>query len=111
VSPRCWDERFLVSGGEPSGCGARAILASRRSERSSAPSFRPWRPAHHRYDQRRHHSTTVTVPVTVTIPGSSTATTSTAAAFARAGLRQSSDCENEHEQSETVMSHRLLEMI
>ena len=49
-------------------------------------------------------STTVTV--TVTIPGSSTATssatTSTSAAFGqRRACRQSSDCENEHEQSKT----------
>jgi len=48
-------------------------------------------------------STTVTVPVT--IPGSSTATssasTSASAAFGqRRACRHSSDCENEHEQSE-----------
>lgn len=55
-------------------------------------------------------STTVTIPVPipvpVTIPGSSTATssatTSASAAFGqRRACRQSSDCENEHEQSET----------
>jgi hypothetical protein len=51
-------------------------------------------------------STTVTIPVTVTIPGSSTATssatTSTSAAFGqRRACHQSSDCQNEHEQSET----------
>jgi hypothetical protein len=51
-------------------------------------------------------STTVTIPVT--IPGSSTATspattsTSASAAFGQSrACRQSSDCENEHEQSET----------
>ena len=57
-------------------------------------------------------STTVTIPVPipvpVTIPGSSTATssattsTSASAAFGqRRACRQSSDCENDHEQSET----------
>jgi hypothetical protein len=51
-------------------------------------------------------STTVTIPVT--IPGSSTATSTaapTSSASATLGLRgacrQSNDCENEHEQSET----------
>jgi len=54
----------------------------------------------------------VTIPVTVTIPGSSTATsaatsatttsTTASAAFGqRRACRQRSDCENEHEQSET----------
>ena len=53
-------------------------------------------------------STTVTIPVTVTIPCSSTATSATttsttaSAAFGqRRACRQRSDCENEHEQSET----------
>jgi len=57
-------------------------------------------------------STTVAIPVAVTvavtIPGSSTATSSAttsasaAAAFGQGrACRQSSDCENDHEQSET----------
>ena len=95
-------------GGEPSGCGARAILASRRSDRSSAPSSdRGARPTI-AMTSGDTISTTVTIPVTVTIAGSSTATssattsTSASAAFGqRRACRQSSDCENEHEQSET----------
>jgi hypothetical protein len=91
---------------EPSGCGARAILASRRSDRSSAPSSdRGARPTI-ALTSGDTISTTVTIPVTVTIPGSSTATssatTSASAAFGQGrACRQSSDCENEHEQSET----------
>jgi len=46
-----------------------------------------------------------TISTTVTIPGSSTAATSSTSASAAFGQRrachQSSDCENEHEQSET----------
>jgi hypothetical protein len=50
---------------------------------------------------------TISTTVPVTIPGSSTATSSattstSAAAFGQGrACRQSSDCENEHEQSET----------
>ena len=93
-------------GREPSGCGARAILVSRRSDRSSAPSSdRGARPTI-AMTSGDTISTTVTIPVTVTIPGSSTATssatTSASAAFGQGrACRQSSDCENEHEQSET----------
>jgi hypothetical protein len=62
---------------------------------------------------------TIPVPTTVTIPGSSTGsstaattTTATSAAFGqRRACRQSSDCESEHEHSESCHVARLPETI
>lgn len=94
-------------GGEPSGCGARAVLASRRSDRSPAPSSdRDAGPAIAVASSDTAAVTTTnahSVPAaTSSGPCTTTATASPAATFREHGsCRQSGNHQSEHEHAES----------